>query len=101
MCSISDYLAQFLIFPEQNAKTCLKKKINYDKSEQDLEHINWVEALKVNDQNVDTCLRNFLQINNSQLKKHAHWKQTDKKEIKTKSKPSITTGTLRSFRNKK
>ena len=81
MCSISDHLAKFLINPEQNAKACLNekikykrnyKKINTDKFEQDLEHINWVEALKVNDQNVDTCLRNFLQINNSQLKKHAH-----------------------------
>ena len=68
MCSISDHLAQFLIYPKQNAKKCLNektkynrnyKKINRDKFEQDLEHINWVEALKVNDKNVDTSLGNF------------------------------------------
>ena len=29
MCSISDYLAQFLIYPEQNAKTCLNEKRKY------------------------------------------------------------------------
>ena len=54
MCSISDHLAQFLIYPKQNAKKCLNektkynrnyKKINRDKFEQDLEHINWVEVL--------------------------------------------------------
>ena len=26
MCSIFDHLAWFLIYPEQNAKTCLNKK---------------------------------------------------------------------------
>ena len=36
-----------------------------------LEDINWVEALKVNDKNVDTSLGNFLQIINSLLEKHA------------------------------
>ena len=63
MCSISDHPAQFLIYPEQNAETCLHektkykrnyKKINKEKLEQDLEHINGVEILKVNGQNVDT-----------------------------------------------
>ena len=33
------------------------KKINKDKFEQDLEHINWVDALKVNNQNADTSQR--------------------------------------------
>ena len=63
MCSISDHLAQFLIYPEQNAETSLHektkykrnhKKINKEKFEQDLEHMNGVEILKVNGQNVDT-----------------------------------------------
>ena len=80
MCSISDHLAKFLIYPEQNAKACLNekikykrnyKKINTDKFEQDLEHINWVEALKVNDQTVDYSLGNFWQIINSQLEELA------------------------------
>ena len=109
MCSISDHLAQFLIYPEQNAKECLNekmkykrnyKKINKEKFEQDLEHINWVEALKINDENVETSLGNFLQITNSLLGKHAPLKQITKKEIKTKSKPCITTGILTSIRNK-
>ena len=108
-CSISDHLAQFLIYPEQNAKECLNekvkykrdyKKINKEKFEQDLEHINWVEALKINDENVETSLGNFLQIINSLLEKHAPLKQITKKEIKTKSKPCITTGILTSIRNK-
>ena len=80
VCSISDNLVQFLIYPEQNAKICLNEKrkykknyqkINKGKSEQDLEHINWVEALKINNQNVDTSLGNFLQIINYLLEKHA------------------------------
>ena len=109
MCSISHHLAQFLIYPKQNAKKCLNKKtkcnrnykkINRDKFEQDLEHINWVEALKVNDKNVDTSLGNFLQIFNSLLEEHAPLKQIIKKEIKTKSKPWVTTGILISIRNK-
>ena len=63
MCSFSGHPAQFLIYPEQNAETCLHekrkykrnyKKINKEKLEQDLEHKNGVEILKVNGQNVDT-----------------------------------------------
>ena len=38
--------------------------------------------------------------NNSLLEKHAPLKQITKKEIKTKSKPWITTGILTSIRNK-
>ena len=109
MCSISDHLAQFLIYPKQNAKKCLNekikynrnyKKINTDKFEQDLEHVNWVEALKVNEKNVDNSLENILQIFSSLLEKHAPLKQIIKKEIKTKSKPWIKTGILTSIRNK-
>ena len=109
MCSISDHLAQFLIYPKQNARKCLNektkynrnyKKINRDKFEQDLERINSVGALKVNDKNVDTSLGIFLQIINSPLEKYAHLKQITKKEIKTKSKPWITSGISTSIRNK-
>ena len=109
MCSILDHLAHFLIYLEQNAKKCLNEKTKYkrkykkvskDKFEQDPDHINWVEALKVNDKNVDTSLGNFLQINNSLVEKHAPLKQIIKKEIKTKSKQWITTGILTSIWNK-
>ena len=55
------------------------KKINRDEFEQDLEHTNWVEVLKVNDKNVDTSLENFIEIINSLLKKHAPLKQITKK----------------------
>ena len=78
MCSISDHVAQFLVYPKQNAEKCLNEKTKYNRNyekinrakfEQDLEHINWVEALKVNYKNVDTSLGNFLQIINSLLEK--------------------------------
>ena len=68
MCSILDHLAHFLIYLEQNAKKCLNEKTKYkrkykkvskDKFEQDPDHINWVESLKVNDKNADTSLGNF------------------------------------------
>ena len=72
------------------------KKINKNKFEQDLEHINWLEALKVNDKNV----ANFLQIINYLLEKHALFKQITKKEIKTRRKPWIITGILTSVQNK-
>ena len=77
-----------------------KNKIQSKLQKQDLEHINWVEALKVNDKNVDTSLRIFLQTINSLLEKHASLEQITKKEIKTKSKPWITTGILTSIRSK-
>ena len=32
MCSISDHLAQFLIYPEQNAKKCLDEKTKYKRN---------------------------------------------------------------------
>ena len=47
------------------------RKISKDTFEQDLEHNNWVEALKVNDKNVCTSLGNFLQIINYLLEQHA------------------------------
>ena len=93
MCSISDHLAQFLIHPEQNAKKCLNektkykrnyKKVNKEKFEQDLQHITWVEALKVNDTNVDTSLGNFLQIINSVLEKHILTSIRNKNKIHNK-----------------
>ena len=54
----------------------------------------------MNDKNVDTSLRIFLQTINSLLEKHASLEQITKKEIKTKSKPWITTGILTSIRSK-
>ena len=75
-----------------------RKKKYKDKCEQDLEHINWMEILKVNDQNVDTSLRHFLQILSSPLEKHVPLRR--KMEIKTKSKPWITPGILALIRNK-
>ena len=53
---------------KQNTIKTIKKLIETNLI---LEDINWVEALKVNDKNVDTSLGNFLQIINSLLEKHA------------------------------
>ena len=105
VCSISDHLAQFPIYPKQNVKTFLNEKIKYkrnykkfdkDKFELDL-NTNWVEAVKVNEKNIDISLGNFLQIINYLLEKHTLLKQITKREIKSKSKPWITTGILTSI----
>ena len=32
MCSISDHLAQFLIYPKQNTKKCLNEKTKYNRN---------------------------------------------------------------------
>ena len=88
MYSISDHLAKFLIYPKQKHQKWLNEKTKYNKNykkinrykfEQDLEHIKWVEVLKLNDKNVDTSLENFIEIINSLLKKYALLKQITKK----------------------
>ena len=100
------YIWSSSIYPKQNTKKYLDekakynrncKKVNGDKFEQDLEH-KLGRSSKSKWQKCWYHSGKFL-TNNSLLEKHA-LKQTTKKEIKTKSKPWITTGILTSIRNK-
>ena len=55
------------------------------------------EISKTQKCNADTSLENVLQAINTLFDKHAPLKQLTKREIKTKSKPWLTTGILKSI----
>ena len=55
------------------------------------------EISKTQKCNTDTSLENVLQAINTLFDKHAPLKQLTKREIKTKSKPWLTTGILKSI----
>ena len=91
--SISDHLAQFLVYPE--FKTENKRKLetiykrNYSKDnlrnlKNDLQNIDWLSVLKANQNNVEISLENLLKIINALLDKHPPKKLMTKKELKTK-----------------
>ena len=103
--SISDHLAQFLIYPQITMNNKEKKpqyKRNYKNLsttnfKQDLDNLNWTETQKCD---TKTSLENLLQVINTLLDRHAPLKQLTKKEIKTRSKPCLLTGILMSIRIK-
>ena len=107
-CCISDYLAQFLIFPnqrvlQQNNHTKYErsyKNLDNNKFKNELQSIDWTTALCINNNDVNQSLENFLNISNSLLDKYAPLKQITKKQMKTNSRPWITKGILTSIRKK-
>ena len=91
--SISDHLAQFLVYPEFKTKNKRKLEIiykrNYSKDnlrnlKNDLQNIDWLSVLKANQNNVEISLENLLKIINALLDKHPPKKVMTKKELKTK-----------------
>ena len=78
--SISDHLAQFLLYPELTINNKDKKnppykrnykKLSTTKFKEDLENLNWTEIFKTQTSNLDTSLENLLQVKNTLLDKHA------------------------------
>ena len=105
-CCISDHLARFLIFLRVLEQTNHRKyKRNYKnldakKFKDELQSKDWTTALSNNNNEVNQSLENFLNITSSLLDRYAPLKQVTKKDMKTQSKPWITTGILTSIRKK-
>ena len=92
--SISDHLAQFLIYPEFKTKNNRKQetiyKWNYSKDnlsnlKSELQNIDWSNVLKANQNNVEMSLENLLETINTLLDKHTPKKPITKKELKIRS----------------
>ena len=107
--SISDHLAQFLIYPQLTINYKEKEKPQYKRNfkklcttkfKEDLENLNWIEISKTQKCNTDTSLEKLLQVINTLLDRHAPLEQLTKREIKTKSKPWLTTDILTSINTK-
>lgn len=66
----------------------------------DLENINRVDALNISQNNAETALEQLLIVISSLIDEHAPLRQIINWEVKTKSKPWLTTGILTSIKNK-
>ena len=89
--SISDHLAQFVIYLEFKTKEHQKQgtsyKRNYSKDnlsnlKNKLQNIDWLNVLKANENNMEISLVNLLKIINALLDKHTPKKPITKKELK-------------------
>ena len=107
--SISDDLAQFRIYPEFKTKRHWKQekiyKKNYSKDnlsnlKNKLQNIDWLNVLKANQNEVEISLENLLKIINALLNKHTSKNAMTKKELKTRSKPWLTSGIWTLVKNK-
>ena len=92
--SISDHLAQFLIYPEFKTKNNRKQetiykwkysKDNLSNLKSELQNIDWSNVLKANQNNVEMSLENLLETINTLLDKHTPKKPITKKELKIRS----------------
>ena len=107
LCSISDYLAQFLIyldhkviFDNHQKPQCRRNYKGMVKSNfvQDLENINLIGTLYTNQDNAETEVEQLLIFINSLIDKHVPQRKITKQEVKTKSKPWLTTVILTSIK---
>ena len=104
--SISDYLAQFLLFPIEKAKV-RKKKENYTRNLksltgneliEDLKSTDWDKALIFNQNQTNKSFNLFFTI--FQIDTYASLKRLSNSELKILSKLWITYGIMRSIKTK-
>ena len=104
--SISDQPVQFLIYPEFKTKNHQKQekiyKRNYSKEnlsnlKNEFQIIDWLNVLKANQNNWKISLGSLLKIINALLDKHTPKKLMTKKELKTRSKPCLTSSIFASI----
>ena len=107
--SISDHLAQFLLFPIYKIKKNPKKDIferNYknfhtDSFLADIKNINWNLVVQLNQKDVDFSFENFFAIFETILDAHAPLEKLSNSEKKQKLKPWITKGIKTSVKKEK
>ena len=106
--SISDHLAQFLLFPIEKTKGSKKKEIykrNFksltgNELIEDLKNIDWDKALRLNQNLTNKSFKLFFYIFETLLDTYAPLKKLSNSELKLHSKPWITHGIMRSIKIK-
>ena len=106
--SISDHLAQFLLFPIEKTKGSKKKEIykrNFKsltgiESIVDLKIIDWEKALRLNQNETNKSYKFFSIISETLLDTYATLKKLSNSELKLLSKPLITRGIMMSIKDK-
>ena len=106
--SISDHLAQFLFLPIDQLKTNNNKNIyqrNFKSFNQqifleDIQNLNWNNILEFEEKDVDNSFNEFFLMIETLLDIYAQIQKLTKAELKLKSKPWLTTGTMTSIKKK-
>ena len=108
-CSISDHLLQFVIYPQIKIKSHNINKSAYTrkfslsdkkKFEEELKVIDWNTILAIDQNDINLSLENFMNIIECLLNKYAPLKKMTKKQLKNLKKPWLTSGILKSVKNK-
>ena len=108
LTSISDHLAQFLLFPLSHTNRDKKKEIckrtfKHFKAENflnDVQNIDWDQALKTDKKLVDKSFDKFFKTFELLLETHVPLKRLSNAEVKFSSKPWTTNAIKTSIRNK-
>ena len=108
LTSISDHLAKFLLSPlsqinHGKKKEIYKRTFKLFKAENflnDVENVDWDQALKIDEKVVDKSFDKFFNIFELLLDTHAPLKRPSNAELKFLSKPWITNAVKTSIRNK-
>ena len=103
--SISDHLAQFCLFQSPDSKKTEKNDVmrpNWSLFDQenfilDYFDVNWPSVFEEHDFDPDRCFDAFNSKVNGLLDRHLPTRRLTKRQIKTKSKPWITPGILKSI----
>ena len=105
--SISDHLPQFVLLPctsEPLPKKAIYRRNfkNFDSQNfiLDLLGIDWGKHLQIENNNVDSSMKTFLDIFEALLNRYAPLKKLSNKEIRQKQKPWITPGILKSIQTR-
>ena len=106
--TLSDHLAQFLLFPIKRTKPESKannycrnfKRFDPKVFLQDLQNINWHTALKLDEENVDNSFDRFFQIIETLLDTYAPIEKLSRKKQKLMLKPWLTKGIMTSVKKR-
>ena len=106
--SISDHLAQFLLFPIEKTKGSKKneickrnfKSLTGNELIEDLKSIDWNKALRLNQNQTNKSFKLFFHIFETLLDTYAPLKKLSNSELKLHSKPWITHGIMTSIKIK-
>ena len=107
LTSISDHLAQFLLFPIKAHKTQKEeiyqrnfKHFNEEEFLRELNNLDWDRVLELNANNTNRSFNKFLETIEKLLDAYAPITKLSKAEVKLRSKPWLTKGILTSIKKK-
>ena len=101
-CSISDHLLQFMTYPQNKNKSynILPYWQKYVKLGWFSSVVDWNTILAIDQNDINLSLENFMNIIECLLNKYAPLKKMTKKQLKNLKKPWLTSGILKSVKNK-